>query len=59
MVFLVLLVHPYPPWFTFSVTFQKVWIRMDWSGPGDQGEHNPPWWTRSIGMTMDDAPTFS
>jgi len=33
MVPLVLLVHPDPPWSTFSVKFQKVWIRMDWSGP--------------------------
>jgi len=34
MVPLVLLVHPDPPWSTFSVKFQKVWIRMDRIGPG-------------------------
>jgi len=33
MVPLVLLVHPDPPWSTFSVKFQKGWIRMDRSGP--------------------------
>jgi len=33
MVPLVLLVHPDPPWSTFSVKFQKMWIRMDRSGP--------------------------
>jgi len=34
MVPLVLLVNPDPPWSTFSVKFQKVWIRIDRSGPG-------------------------
>jgi len=34
MVPLVFLVHPDIPRSTFSVKFQKVWIRMDWSGPG-------------------------
>jgi len=53
MVPLVLLVHPDPPWSTFSVKFQKVWIRMDRSGPGglwrpqpplvDQERSGPPW----------------
>jgi len=33
MVPLVLLVHPDPPWSTFLVKFQNVWIRMDRSGP--------------------------
>jgi len=55
MVPLVLLVHPDPPWSTFLVKFQKVWIRMDWSGPGgpwgpqptlvDQERSGPPWTT--------------
>ena len=55
MVPLVLLVHPDPPWSTFSVKFQKVWIRMDRSGPGgprgpepplvDQECSGPPWTT--------------
>jgi len=55
MVSLVLLVHPDPPWSTFSVKFQKVWIRMDWSAPGaprgpqpplvDQEHSGPPWTT--------------
>ena len=53
MVPLVLLVHPDPPWSTFSVKFQKVSIRMDRSGPGgprgpqpplvDQERSGPPW----------------
>jgi len=54
MVPLVLLVHPDPPpWSTFSAKFQKVWIRMDRSGPGgprgpqhplvDQERSGPPW----------------
>jgi len=53
MVPLVLLVHPDPPWYTFSVKFQKVWIRMDRIGPGgprglqpplvDQERSGPPW----------------
>jgi len=53
MVPLVLLVHPDPPWSTFSVKFQKVWIRMDCIGPGgprgpqeplvDQERSGPPW----------------
>ena len=53
MIPLVLLVHPDPPWSTFSVKFQKVWIRMDRSGPGgprgpqpplvDQERSGPPW----------------
>ena len=53
MVPLVLLVHPDPPWSTFSVKFQKGWIRMDQSGPGgprgpqpllvDQERSGPPW----------------
>jgi len=33
MVPLVLLVHLDPPWSTFLVKFEKVWIRMDQSGP--------------------------
>jgi len=55
MVPLVLLVHPDPTWSTFSVKFQKVWIRMDRSGPGgpqgpqpplvDQERSGPPWTT--------------
>jgi len=55
MVPLVLLVHPDPPWSTFLVKFQKVWIRMDRSGPGgprgpqpllvDQERSEPPWTT--------------
>ena len=55
MVPLVLLVHLDPPWSTFSVKFEKVWIRMDWSGPGgpwgpqppllDQERSGPPWTT--------------
>jgi len=48
MVPLVLLVHPDPPWSTFSVKFEKVWIRMDQSGPVGPREHNPPWWTRRV-----------
>ena len=53
MVPLVLLVHLYPPWSTFSVKFEKVWIRADQSGPGgprgpqpplvDQERSGPPW----------------
>ena len=41
------------PWSTFSVKFQKVWIRMDRIGPGgprgpqptwvDQERSGPPW----------------
>ena len=52
---LVLLVHRDPPWSTFSVKFQKVWIRMDQSGPCgpqgpqpplvDQERSGPPWTT--------------
>ena len=42
MVPLVLLVHPDPPGSTFSVKFQKVWIRMDWSGPGGPRGLQPP-----------------
>jgi len=42
MVPLVLLVHPDPPWSTFLVKFQKVWIRMDRSGPGGPGGPQPP-----------------
>jgi len=55
MVPLVLLVHIDPPWSTFSVKFEKVWIRMDRSGPGgprgpqpplvDQERSGPPWTT--------------
>ena len=55
MVLLVLLVHPDPPWSTFSVKLQKVCIRMDQSGPGgplgpqrplvDQERSGPPWTT--------------
>jgi len=55
MVPLVLLVHLDPPWSTFSVKFQKVWIRKDRSGPGgpqgpqpplvDQERSGPPWTT--------------
>jgi len=55
MVPLVLPVHPDPPWSTFSAKFQKVWIRMDRSGPGgprgpqpplvDQERSGPPWTT--------------
>ena len=55
MVPVVLLVHPDPPWSTFSVKFQKVWIRIDRSGPGgprgpqpplvDQERSGPPWTT--------------
>jgi len=55
MVPLVLLVHPDPPWSTFSVNFQKVWIRADRCGPGgprgpqpplvDQERSGPPWTT--------------
>ena len=42
MVPLVLQVHPDPPWSTFSVKFQKVWIRIDWSGPGgSRGPQRP------------------
>ena len=54
MVPLVLLVHPNPPWSTFSVKFEKVWIRVDQSGSGvprgprlpfvDE-EHSGPLWT--------------
>jgi len=53
MVPLVLLVHPDPPWSTFSPKFHKVWIRMDQSEPGgpqgpqpplvDQECSGPPW----------------
>jgi len=52
---LVLRVHPDSPWSIFSVKFQKVWIRMDRSGPGgpqgprpplvDQERSGPPWTT--------------
>jgi len=52
---LVLLIHPDPPWSTFSVKFEKVWIRVDQSGPGgpqgpqpplvDQERSGPPWTT--------------
>jgi len=52
---LVLLIHPDPPWFTFSVKFEKVWIRADQSGPVgprgpqpplvDQERSGPPWTT--------------
>ena len=42
MVLLVLLVHPGPPWSTFSVKFQKVRIRMNQSGPGGPQEPQPP-----------------
>jgi len=42
MVPLVLLVRPDPPWFTFSVKFQKVWITMDLSGPGGPRGPLPP-----------------
>jgi len=52
---LVLVVHHDPPWSTSSVKFQKVWIRMDQSGPGgprgphpllvDQQRSGPPWTT--------------
>ena len=42
MVPLVLLVHPDPPWSTFSVKFQKVWIRMDRSEPGGPQGPQPP-----------------
>jgi len=52
---LVLLVHPDPPWSTFSVKFQKVWIRINRSGPHgpqgpqpplvDQERSGPPWTT--------------
>jgi len=42
MVPLVLLVHPDPPWSTFSVKFQKVWIRMDRCGPGGPRGPQPP-----------------
>ena len=42
MVPLVLLVHPYPPWSTFSVKFQKVWIRMDRIRPGGPRGPQPP-----------------
>jgi len=48
MVTLVLLVHPDPPWSTFSVKFQKCgseWIGVD---QVDHGDHNPSWWTRSV-----------
>jgi len=55
MVPLVLLVHPDPPWYIFSVKFQKVWIRMDRTRPGgpqgpqpplvDQERSGPPWTT--------------
>jgi len=42
MVPLVLLVYPNPPCSTFSVKFQKVWIRMDRSGPGRPQGPQPP-----------------
>jgi len=42
MVPLVLLVHPDPPWSTFSVKFQKAWITMDRSGPGGPRGPQPP-----------------
>jgi len=42
MVPLVLLVHPDPPWSTFTVKFQKVWIRMDRSRPGGPRGPQPP-----------------
>jgi len=42
MVPLVLLVHPDPPWSTSLVRFQKVWIRMDRSGPGGPRGPQPP-----------------
>jgi len=42
MVPLVLLVHADPPWSTFSVKFQKVWIGMDRSGPGGPQGPQPP-----------------
>ena len=52
MVPLVLLLHPDPPWSTFSVNFEKVWIRADQSGPRgtqpplvDQEDSGPPWTT--------------
>jgi len=42
MVPLVLLIHPDPPWSTFSVKFEKVSIRADQSGPGGPREPQPP-----------------
>ena len=55
MVPLVLLVHPDPPWSTYLLKFEKVWIRMDRSGSGgprgprpplvDQERSGPPWTT--------------
>jgi len=55
MVSMVPLVHPDPPWSTFSLKSQKVWIRMDRRGPGgprgpqppmvDQECSGPPWTT--------------
>ena len=55
MVPLVLLIHPDPPWSTFLVKFEKVWIRMDQSRSGgprgpqprlvDQEPSGPPWTT--------------
>jgi len=55
MVPLVVLIHPDPPWSTFSLKFEKVWIRADQSGPGgprgpqpllvDQERSGPPWTT--------------
>jgi len=44
MVPLVLLLHPDPPWSTFSVKFEKVWIRADQSGPGGPRGPQPPLW---------------
>jgi len=38
----VVLVHPDPPWSTFSVKFEKVWIRMHRSGPGRPRGPRPP-----------------
>ena len=43
MVPLVLLVHLDLLWFTFSIKFEKVWIRMDRSGPGGPRGPQPPW----------------
>jgi len=46
---LVLLVHPDPPWSPFWVKFRKK-CGSEWIGVEqvDHGDHNPPWWTRSV-----------